>query len=115
MIDWTKPVRFKPSGDVLRVLATDAGVKNDDPPVVVMWPNGVIGRLTVDGRYYSDYAVVVENVPPPKETQTFELVMHRPRKGGRITVSKYEPGWILSYANEVLARKTVTITEGEGM
>ncbi len=112
MIDFNKPMQTK-QGCSIRILCTDRVGKY---PIVGMFPDGELRTWTKDGRVYAEIFDEDDliNVPPPKIEKTYELVMHRSKRNGNVVVGKHEPGW-QPRENEVLARKTVTITEGEGI
>lgn len=114
MIDWTKPVRTVRLHLPVRILCIDAGTLAPVVGVVGDVDKGLVARWDLEGRGAYSAQAALENVPPEPVSKTFELVMHRCRRNGIVNVGKHEPGW-QPHENEVLARKLVTITEGDGL
>lgn len=122
MIDWSKPVRCLVNYDEVRglatyeevrVLAVDGFGTCPSHPVIVVRKDGTLDRLTRDGRPSNSYASLYENCPPPKAVGEFTITMRRRASDGAVKVVSgaisSTPVW------EVIARKTITITEGEGL
>ena len=114
-LDLTKPVQTR-DGTPVRILCTDAPERNGQTVVGFLGDNSYVSYWFSDGLfnvYRSQTRYDLVNVPPPKEKHTYDLVMHR-SASGCVQVGRHKVGWQPN-KNTVIARKTVTIEEGEGM
>lgn len=122
-LDLTKPVQTR-GGIPARIICTDRVTSGYGKPFPVVALVGHPNSPEIMSYHYADGTSAhglhgdehndLVNVPTPKETRTFELVMHRSNRNGLVVVGKHEIGW-QPHENTVLARKTITIEEGEGM
>jgi hypothetical protein len=101
----------------VRILCTDGPILpgTTEQCIVGIIPGySKILRWSQAGKCYGwGHVYNLVNVPPPKVVKTYDLVMHRSATGC-VQVGKHEVGWT-PRSNTVIARKTVTLTEGEGL
>ena len=111
-LDLTKPVQTR-DGRPVRILCSDAP---GDWCIV-----GLIGEKVLSWQANGQYSTLREsqadlvNVPPKPAEQTAEVILYRTAKGRVILTIANGTTFGSSAKDRVLGRKTVTITEGEGM
>ena len=112
MIDWDKPVRYIETGEIVRVLCTDL---EGYYSVVVAFidrnsNHNSVYSIAPDGRFYKGSEVVFENVPPAPIKHTMTLAFHK--FSGIISAhNNVECQW----PDQIIAKKTITFEEGEGL
>lgn len=106
-INWDKPVQTR-DGRAARILCTD--LPGPNPIVAAIGDSVRIYRA--DGKY-PNYPCDYDLVNVPEEQDTW-LYMHQSRRNGNIVLGLHEEGWV-PRENKLLAKKKITITEGEGM
>lgn len=107
-IDWTKPIewccggRSKPA----ELVATHNGFR-------IVCRNGSYGHYNENGTYMGGGIPYIRNVPPPKIEKTVVLLLWHDGSCGIREVG-WEPKGEWATRN-LRAKKTITITEGEGL
>lgn len=123
-LDLTKPIQTR-DGRPVRILCTDAQTPKFGGrvrPVIGLArnPTGEDSLLwwREDGTHDACTNYDLVNVPPPKVEETRQVWLLRCRANGSVTVhvaGKYDTNEPNTTRNEILARQTITLTEGEGL
>jgi len=102
VLDLSKPVRLIGGSEELEFIQL---VTNG--MIIIKWPSGSLDVLTPDE---------IENVPEPKRTASRDMVMVDDGMGTRPYIlydhMEFEE---ISFVGKVIARGTVTLTEGDGL
>lgn len=113
VLDLTKPVQTK-DGQAVTILSQEA----QGPFSIVGLLGGYVYQWDKEGRRCGSTSKAdLVNVPPKPRVMTAEMLLYQ-TAAGKIIVTVLLPGGDLMGAGaqaRILGRKTITITEGEGM